>query len=99
MHTSHSPDSTSSPEEIIGRCLEIGVNCVAVADHNCIAGALELKQVAPFTVIIGEEILTTCGEIMGLFLSEEVPPHLSPEETVARIKAQGGLVCIHGCED
>jgi predicted metal-dependent phosphoesterase TrpH len=53
-----------------------------------------LKRIAPFTVIIGEEILTTRGEIMGLFLTEEIPRHLSPEEAVARIKTQGGLVCI-----
>jgi len=44
--------------------------------------------------IIGEEVLTSCGEIIGLFLTEEIPRRLSPEETVARIKAQGGLVCI-----
>lgn len=94
VHTCFSPDSVSTPEEIVRRCLEIGINCLAVTDHNTISGALEMKRIAPFTVIVGEEMRTTDGEIIGLFLSEEVPRGLSPEETVARIKGQGGLVCI-----
>lgn len=99
VHTCHSSDSISSPEKIVQRCLEIGINCLAITDHNTISGALEVKQLAPFTVIVGEEMLTTGGEIIGLFLTEEIPRRLSPEETVARIKAQGGLVCIpHPCD-
>ncbi|MFC1993737.1 PHP-associated domain-containing protein [Chloroflexota bacterium] len=94
VHTAYSPDSTSSLPAIIARCLEIGINCLAVTDHNSIAGALELKRTAPFYVIVGEEILTTSGEVIGLFLSEYVPHQLSIEETVTRIKAQRGLVCI-----
>ena len=94
VHTCYSKDSVSSPEKIVQHCLDIGINCLAVTDHDTISGALELKRIAPFTIIIGEEVLTSCGEIIGLFLTEEIPPHLSPEETVARIKAQGGLVCI-----
>jgi hypothetical protein len=80
--------------QIVNRCLEIGINCVAIADHNTIAGALRLKEIAPFKVIVAEEILTSAGELMGLFLTEEVPKGLSAEETVARIKNQGGLVGI-----
>ena len=94
VHTCYSTDSISSPEKVVQHCLDIGINCLAVTDHNTISGALEVKRIAPFTIIIGEEVLTSCGEIIGLFLTEEIPPHLSPEETVARIKAQGGLVCI-----
>jgi len=94
VHTCYSTDSISSPEKVVQRCLDIGINCLAVTDHNTISGALEVKRIAPFTVIIGEEVLTSSGEIIGLFLTEEIPRHLSPEETVARIKAQGGLVCI-----
>lgn len=99
VHTRYSPDSISSPEQIVQRCLDIGLNCLAITDHNSIAGALETKKIAPFKVIIGEEILTNSGEIIGYFLTEEIPPHLSPEETVKRIKAQSGLVCIpHPCD-
>jgi len=81
-------------EQIVERCLESGINCIAVADHNTIAGALKLKEIAPFKVIIAEEILTPVGEIMGLFLNKEVPRGLSPQETISRIRSQGGLVAI-----
>ena len=83
-----------SLEQVIARCLETGINCLAIADHGTIAGAVKLKEIAPFTVIVAEEILTPFGEIMGLFLSEEIPSGLSVEETIARIRAQDGLVCI-----
>jgi len=94
VHTCYSKDSTSSLEKIVQYCLDTGINCLAITDHDTISGALEMNRIAPFKIIVGEEVLTTCGEIIGLFLTEEIPPHLPPEETVARIKAQGGLVCI-----
>ena len=94
VHTTYSVDCATPLEKIIDRCLDIGINCLAIADHGTIAGALKLKEIAPFTVIVAEEIMTPHGEIMGMFLSEEIPQKLSPEETVARIKAQDGLVCI-----
>ena len=94
LHTTCSRDSAVSPELLIARCLATGINCVAVTDHNAIEGALELKKTAPFTIIVGEEIRTTHGEIIGYFLSEKIPRGLSPEETISRIRAQGGLVCV-----
>jgi len=94
VHTRYSKDSTSPTEKVVQRCIELGINCVAITDHDCIGGALEVKGIAPFKVIVGEEVLTSSGEIIGLFLTEEIPPHLSAEKTVARIKSQGGLVCI-----
>lgn len=94
VHTCYSKDSTSSLDKIISHCLDNGINCLAITDHDTIAGAFEMKRKAPFTVIVSEEILTTQGEIIGYFLTEEIPSHLSPEETVKCIKAQGGLVCI-----
>ena len=94
VHTRYSEDSLSPPEKIVQHCIKRGINCLAITDHNTITGALEVKRLAPFKVIVSEEILTTQGEIIGYFLTEEIPPRLSPEETVARIKAQGGLSCI-----
>ena len=94
VHTCYSIDCLTPLERIVDRCLEIDINCIAVADHNTIAGALRLKEIAPFKVIIAEEILTPVGEIMGLFLNKEVPPGLSPQETISRIRSQGGLVAI-----
>ena len=53
-----------------------------------------MQKIAPFKVVVGEEILTPNGEIMGLFLKETIPSGISVEEAVAKIKAQGGLVSI-----
>lgn len=94
IHTVYSPDSATSLKEVVARCLKVGINCIAVTDHNTILGALKMEELAPFTVIVGEEIHTRSGEIMGYFLSEEIPAGLPAEETVRRIKEQGGLVCI-----
>jgi predicted metal-dependent phosphoesterase TrpH len=94
IHTCYSVDCLTPLDRIVERCLERGIDCVAVADHNTIAGALRLREIAPFKVIVAEEILTVAGEIMGLFLSKEVARGLSAEETISRIRDQGGLVAI-----
>ena len=94
VHTCYSMDCVTPLEQIVQRCLDVGINCIAVADHNTIAGALKLKEIAPFKVIVAEEILTPAGEMMGLFLTEEVPRGLSPKEAIAQIRSQGGLVGI-----
>ena len=94
IHTEYSMDCGMPLERIINRCLELGINCVAIADHGTIEGALKMQRLAPFTVIVAEEILTPHGEIMGMFLKEDIANGLSVEQTIAQIKAQGGLVCI-----
>ena len=94
VHTCHSIDCLTPLERIVVRCLELGINCIAVADHNTITGALKLREIAPFKIIVAEEILTPAGEIMGLFLNEAVPKGLSPQETISQIRSQGGLVAI-----
>ena len=94
MHTYFSHDSGAKPRSIVERCIATGLNCIAVTDHNSIAGALEVRDLAPFEVIVGEEIKTSAGDIIGLFLEEEVPRGLSPQETVGAIKSQGGLVLV-----
>jgi len=94
IHTAYSPDSATSLQQVIACCRKNGINCVAVTDHNSILGALKLREMAPFTVIVGEEIMTRSGEIIGYFLDEEIPAFLPAEETARRIKDQGGLVCI-----
>jgi len=81
-------------EKVVSRCLERGINCIAIADHGTIEGALEMQSVAPFPVIIAEEILTPHGEIMGMFLKDGIPSGLSVEQTISRIQAQDALVCI-----
>jgi predicted metal-dependent phosphoesterase TrpH len=78
----------------VNKCIYLGLNCIAITDHNTIQGAIAVKELAPFTVIIGEEISTAGGDLVGLFLEEEVPSGLTALETVRRIKDQGGLVSI-----
>ena len=94
MHTNFSPDCIVSPESLVARCLEVGLNCIAVTDHNSIQGSIEVKRIAPFMVIQASEIKTTGGEITGLFIQEEIPAGLAPVETAKRIKEQGGLVSL-----
>jgi len=99
IHTEYSMDCSMPLEQVISRCLETGINCVAVADHGTAEGALKMQDIAPFAVVVAEEILTPDGEIMGMFLKETIPSGLSVEQTISRIKAQGGLVCIpHPCD-
>ena len=94
VHTQYSPDSLTSPARLIDRCVATGIECVAITDHNTISGALQIRDMAQIPVIIGEEIGTRDGEIIGLFLKEVIPRDLSAVDTVKLIKDQGGLVSI-----
>jgi len=94
LHTCYSPDSNSSLEGTIKQCQKLGIGCVAITDHNTIEGALRMKKIAPFSVIIGEEVMSSSGEIIGYFLKQSIPKGLPPSEVMARIKDQGGLVCL-----
>jgi predicted metal-dependent phosphoesterase TrpH len=94
IHSMHSPDSKTTAEQIIAQCQKFGIDCVAITDHNTIAGSVELKRIAPFKVIVSSEIHTSDGEIIGYFLEKELPKSLSAKETVRLIKEQGGLVGI-----
>ncbi len=94
VHTYHSDDSLMTLAEIVEWVHRRGLDGLAITDHDSIAGALELRAVAPFPVIVGEEVKTTEGELIGLFLTELVSRGLSPEETIAAIRAQGGVVYV-----
>lgn len=94
VHTCYSYDCTLSLEKLSAVVQRKGLDGVAILDHDEIEGALRLREWAPFRVIVGEEIGTLHGGIGALFIEERIPPHLSAEETVARIHEQGGLVFI-----
>jgi len=93
VHTYYSLDSLLPPKTLFKVCRMKGINCIAVTDHNSIEGALKMKKY-PMKVIVGEEITTKNGEIIGLFLNEAIPKNLSLEETVEKIKEQDGLVYV-----
>jgi hypothetical protein len=94
VHTEYSVDCNTPVEKIVNRCLEIGINCIAICDHGTAEGALRMREIAPFKVIVAEEIMTPDGEIMGMFLKKSIPSRISVKEAIAQIRAQGGLVCI-----
>lgn len=106
LHTEASFDCVVPLPELLTRLCARGLGAQAVTDHNEIWAAQKLQRMAderrpehPETpqIIVGEEVSTREGELIGLYLSEAVPRDLSPEETVARIKGQGGLVLLpHG---
>lgn len=93
-HTLCSKDSCSTYDGIIRAVQVAGLDGIAVTDHNELRGAQELQRRAPFLVIPGEEIKTSSGEIIGLFLREWIPPKLDPVETVERIHEQGGVAYV-----
>lgn len=93
-HTVFSKDSLTTPRKLVETCRRKGIDRVVVTDHNTIAGALAAQKLDPELVIVGEEIMTTRGEILAAFVTEEVPPLLSPRETIRRLKAQGAFISV-----
>ena len=67
---------------------------MVVTDHNTIAGALAAQKLDPELVIVGEEIMTTKGEILAAYVTEFVPPHLFPRETIQCLKEQGAFISV-----
>lgn len=93
-HTCYSSDSLVKVEQLIETCRAKGIDRVAITDHNRLAGALVAKIMAPEMVIVGEEIETTDGELLGYFMSEEIPAGLSPLEVIRRLKDQGAFISV-----
>jgi predicted metal-dependent phosphoesterase TrpH/glycosyltransferase involved in cell wall biosynthesis len=98
LHTSWSHDCQIPVEDLLDHAEAEGLGAIAVTDHNVFGGALEAAELArgrELVVIPGEEVKTADqGEVIGLFLSEEIPRGMSFGETVEAIRAQGGLVYV-----
>lgn len=71
-----------------------GLDRIAITDHNTLTGAIAAHALDPELVIIGEEIMTTHGEILGMYVSRMIPPGLSPEESIKRLRDQGVFISI-----
>jgi predicted metal-dependent phosphoesterase TrpH len=95
-HTSASFDCLSRPEDVVRAAAARGLTHIAITDHERIDGALAARRAAPpeLSVIVGEEIRTSDGDLVALFLEEVVPPGLTARQTIARVRAQGALVGI-----
>jgi hypothetical protein len=98
MHTDHSNDCATPVEVLLATAHTQGLGAIAITDHNEISGALEAQaqaEEAGVKVIVAEEVKTDGqGEVIGLFIKEKIPRGLTLKETVAEIKAQGGLVYV-----
>ncbi len=93
-HTVFSKDSLTSPRKLVEACRRRGIDRVVVTDHNTIVGALAAQALDPERVIVGEEIMTDRGEILAAFVREEIPPRLSPHETIRHLKDQGAFISV-----
>jgi predicted metal-dependent phosphoesterase TrpH len=97
MHTDHSHDCAVPVPALLDHAESIGLGAIAVTDHNVFTGAQEAVQLArdrDLIVIPGEEVKTDSGEVIGLFLEEEIPRGMSMGDTIAAIREQGGVVYL-----
>ncbi len=93
-HTHWSKDCVTKFETIIHICRRRGIDRIAITDHNTADGALALQKIAPELVVVGEEIMTTQGEILAYFVRESIPAGLSPEDTIRRLSDQGAVISV-----
>ena len=96
-----SGDSTTTPAELADAIGSAGLDAVCITDHNTIAGATELARSGDLGchVVVGEEIRTVEGDLIGLFVVERIPPGLRPAQVASLIREQGGLVYVpHPCD-
>ena len=93
-HTLASKDSLTRPEDIVLAARNKGLDRLVITDHNSIAGAVAAQKLDPELVIIGEEIMTTKGEILAAFVREEIPAGLTPQETIRILKEQGAFISV-----
>lgn len=95
-HTRASFDCLSDPADVVRLAAQRGLTHIAITDHDRIDGALAARAAAPagLTVIVGEEVKTSDGDLICVFLERAIPPGLTAVETIAEARAQGGLVGI-----
>jgi len=95
IHSKYSSDGFLEPEKIVKIATKRGLNGIAITDHNTIKGGLKAKnyETEDFTVIVGSEISTERGEIIGLFLEDEIKSK-DVQEVVSEIKDQNGIIII-----
>ncbi|MFP5326196.1 MAG: PHP domain-containing protein [Acidimicrobiia bacterium] len=93
-HTMWSGDATTTPEELEAAVTAAGLDVLCITDHATTAGAEKLRDSLPCSVVIGEEVRCGEGELIGLFLTERIPPGLSAREVAGAIREQGGVVYV-----
>lgn len=94
VHTKASKDSLTSPEKTIMAARCRGLDRTVITDQNTLTGAIAANALDPELVVICEEIMTTHGEILAIFVSRVIPPGLPPEETIKRLQDQGAFISV-----
>lgn len=93
-HTIYSKDSLLKPEKLVALAQARGIDRLVVTDHNTIAGALHARELDPQRIIIGDEIMTTRGELLAAFVREEIPRDLPPLEAINRLRQQDAFISV-----
>ncbi len=93
-HSWASPDGGLTYDDYTKLIEDNTLDFIAITDHNTIKAALTMHESLGDHIIVGEEIMTQQGEIIGLFLSSEIPAGRGLLDTILMIKDQGGLVYI-----
>jgi predicted metal-dependent phosphoesterase TrpH len=93
-HTYYSKDSLLHPQRLLDACRDKGIDRVVITDHNNNLGGLHAQRLDPTRAIPGEEVLTTAGELLAFFVTEEVPRGLSPKEAIDRLRDQGAFISV-----
>jgi predicted metal-dependent phosphoesterase TrpH len=93
-HTMYSKDSLTTPRALVDACRRKHIDRVIVTDHDSTAGGRAARELDPELVIVGEEIMTTRGEILAAFVTEQVPRRLSPQETIRILREQGAFISV-----
>jgi hypothetical protein len=91
VHTFYSYDSTITPKELVIWAKKRGLDAVAVTDHDVLGGALKLSKNKDFLIIPGIEVSTLCGHVLGIDVSERIPPKLDVTRTIEKIHEAGGI--------
>jgi predicted metal-dependent phosphoesterase TrpH len=96
VHSMWSGDCTTTPEELAAGVAASGLDVLCLTDHNSLNGAVRFAESGELgcRVVVGEEVRTGFGEIIGLFLTERIPIGVPPAEVCTRIREQGGVVYI-----
>ena len=94
VHSIASKDSLSKGEDLYRQAKKKGLGRLVITDHNSIAEAVRLQKLYPDFVIVGEEILTTKGEILALFVKEELPKGIEPLEAFKRLRDQDAFISL-----
>jgi predicted metal-dependent phosphoesterase TrpH len=93
-HTIYSKDSLTRPADLIRTARRKGMDRVIITDHNTTAGARAARSLDPELIIVGEEIKTARGELLAAFVTEEIPAHLTPQETIRILRDQGAFISV-----